>query len=200
MAVLSVAAKIDATDYGDLSDGGDSGQSAIREIWFGPFASGGTNHFDLRHLMVGTAGYASSDLWNPGSLSGMGDFNGGWFGPGTDPSFSGGVMSFNASDGDRYGVHDLGSDFTSPVYVTFDLRVYSDNGNPDYTDMSDLGGAAAHTDGDGLFDTGDAWRWDGPGNSFGTGPIKDGTTWQTVSVAYSYAPIPPPPAAFHIAS
>jgi hypothetical protein len=192
MAVIDVGAKVDATDYGDLGDGGDTGQAAIREIWFGPvFAGSNPYHFDMQNLMVGTTGFGSSDLWNPGALTGLGDFDA-FYGPGSDPSFGAGVMSFNNTDGDRYGVHILGTDYAL-VYVTFDLRVFADNtANPIYTAMSESGGAAAETMGDGLYDTGSIWVWNGPGVAFGSGAIRDGTTWETVSLLYSY----PPPSPF----
>src|SRR5437868_6475932 len=139
MATLSLFAKVDSTDYGALGSGSTS-ESHIREITFGPrYGAAGPNHFDVRNILVGTAGYGSSDLWAP-ALSGLGDFDS-FHGPGADPTFSGGVMSFN-NVGDRVGIHDLGAEYND-VYVQFDLFVHLDDNDPDYHDIGEAGDAVA---------------------------------------------------------
>lgn len=178
MATLQVYAKIDATDYGLLIQ--TSGfPNAIPTVWFGPaFSGGGPNHFDMREVKVGTSGYGSSDLFAP-PLASTADFTG-MNGPGADPTFAGGVMSFDNS-ADRYGY------FTFPepptdIYVQFQLRVYADDNDPDYHDIA-TGGSSGQLDG--IYNGGGEWCMDGVGGCFGTGPVKDGVTWQTVNLRWA---------------
>jgi hypothetical protein len=175
---LLVDANIDGTTYTNVGGTADYGSSALHQVWFGPaFASGVNNHWDIKNIKVGTGGYGSSDLFAP-ALTGMSDF-GSWVGTGTDPTFAGGVMSFNNSD-DRYGVHDFGAGYNE-IWVQFDLYVYSDNGNGDYTDVADSGGSEMA----GLFDSGlgGPWYIDAAGtSSFGSGPTAG--VWTTVGLHY----------------
>jgi hypothetical protein len=178
MSYLLVDVQINGTTYTGEGGTGSVGTSKLHQVWFGPYAGGsGPNHFDARNIKVGTGGYGSSDLFAP-ALSGMGDF-GSWVGTGTDPTFSGGVMSFNNTD-DRYAVQDLGSDYNE-IWVQLDLRLYADDNDPDYTDVADSAGTQLA----GIFTSsgGTKWNTDAGGPDFGT-VAKDGTTWYTVGLHY----------------
>lgn len=182
MASLKTYAKIDSTDYGLISTQNEGSVTVMDAVTFGPrFSGSGPNHFDIRNIKVGTTGYGSSDLWSP-TLSGTGDFTT-FSGSGADPTFSGGVMSFN-NTADRYGTHNLGGGYTD-VYVQFELRVYSDDNDPDYSDVDHLGDGMLS----GIYNGGSTWNIEG-GGSFGSGPVKDGATWQTVNLHYQFPAAP----------
>lgn len=186
MATLYVNAKENAAivDCGS----GFSSESAIREVSFGPvFGGSGPNHFDMRNIKVGTTSFGSSDLFSP-VLADDSEFDG-FFGSGTHPTFSGGVMSFNNTD-DRYGYKDLGADYDA-IYVQFELRVHADDNDPDYHDIGQAGDSAAEDFVDGFFNNGSTWEFDGPGVDFGAGAVKDGTTWTTLGILWSYSVLPP---------
>lgn len=184
MAGFFIHAQVDGTDYGDVSGPGSTGESVIREVSFGPFASGsGPNHFDIRNITISSAAYGAGDIWAP-ALSGLGNFDA-FYGSGADPTFSGGVMAFN-NTADRYGVKDLGADYDT-IYVQFDLRVYADNNDPDYHDIGQAGDGAGGGFADGIYDSVTSWVFDGPGNDFGGGAARDGSTWQTIRLFWSYA-------------
>jgi hypothetical protein len=192
VGTLSSYAKQDGTDYGRVETCSVF-PDTIGAISFGAFASGAC-HFDIQDIKVGTTGWGASDLFAP-VLNDLSEFDG-LVNGGGGISASGGVLSIDDTT-DTYGWKTI-PDLVS-IYVEFQLRVRTGDGNPDYQDIFETTTDASGDTNDitGPFNGGGHWRMDSAcsGGIWGSGPTTD--VWTTLQFYYSLATVGP---AFHIAA